>query len=85
MATVMSESMLPSIPFTPPRRMKITDVTGVWFASSFGPGNYKLTHEAYAKWLTRRAIKQGVKALYEPATEEEYQAYKAQMRAEVAK
>jgi hypothetical protein len=67
-----------------PRRVKIIDATGVWFASArLAPE--ALTGEKLGRWLTRRALQRGIKALYEPATEEEYQAYKALTRKEITK
>ncbi len=66
----------------PPRRVKITDATGVWYATA-GLAPSHLTGKKLGEWLTKLAVKRGVSALYEPATEEEYQAYKEKLREEI--
>lgn len=72
------------LPRDMPRRVKITDASGVWFATA-ALAPEVLKGEKLGRWLTRQAMKRGTKAIYEPATEEEYQAYKAQMRKEIGK
>lgn len=62
-----------------PRRVKITDQTGVWFATA-PPVHPMMPDTAFCKMLTRRAIRKGVKAIYEPATEDEYQAYRKEIK-----
>ena len=66
------------------RRVKVTDETGVWFATArLAPEG--LTGARLGRWLTKLAVSRGVKAIYEPATEQEYQAYKAHTRKEFPK
>lgn len=67
-----------------PRRVKITDDTGVWFSTaSFAPPH--LHGERLGQWLTKLAAHRGIRATYEPATEQDYQAYKARQRGEIEK
>ena len=66
----------------PPRRVKITDATGVWFATAHLAPEH-LTGDKLCRWLTKQAILRGVRAIYEPATEQEYQDYKKNPRDQI--
>lgn len=70
---------MPRCLIPPPRRVRITDDTGVWFATaSLAPEHLK--GDVLGRWLTNQAVSRGIKALYEPATEAEYQGYKTKIR-----
>lgn len=63
-------------------RVKITDATGVWFATA-APSNATPARQVVA--LNAAAKRKGITATYEVATEAEYQAYRAETRAIIAK